>query len=232
MVTLVLKNLIETRGTLTLTDYDLVTAGDESIWNPGTPLYCAPDAKRDDKAHPSQDVFALGAALYHLASDREPFPVGDKTHGVAWLQKEQEAWPLLAQFIDKATSLSKSDRFKTAMDALQWLKHQTTDDAGEVLGEEPTGPDGLGKSSSDNGRNVDVLQPMQVPWLLELLKMYPGSPKGNVETRGLDSRFALSTYVETPLENEIVDLLCERVVRLVVLCGKRGATAKPHFYST
>jgi len=67
-----------------------------------------------------------------------------------------------------------------------------------------------------------VRSPQEVPWLKSVLQVYPGSRHGNVETRGLDSDFALDTYVETALEQKLFDELSSRRVRLIILCGNAG----------
>ncbi|MFO7774777.1 MAG: hypothetical protein R6W89_03170 [Candidatus Hydrogenedentota bacterium] len=62
----------------------------------------------------------------------------------------------------------------------------------------------------------------EVPWLKELLQVQPGSPWGNVETRGLDSSFARETYVETELDRQVADAVRGKTVSLVILCGNAG----------
>ena len=62
----------------------------------------------------------------------------------------------------------------------------------------------------------------EVPWLKELLQVQPGSPWGNVETRGLDSNFARDTYVETELDRQVADAIRGKTVSLVILCGNVG----------
>ena len=64
--------------------------------------------------------------------------------------------------------------------------------------------------------------PQQVPWLKQLLSTYAGCPTGNIETRGLDSRFAKQTYVPTSLEAELEELIRTKKVQLVILCGNAG----------
>src|SRR5262249_7221309 len=55
-----------------------------------------------------------------------------------------------------------------------------------------------------------------------VLQVYPGGAYGNVETRGLDSTFAVDTYVETTLEDSLFDDILARRVRLTILCGNAG----------
>lgn len=60
------------------------------------------------------------------------------------------------------------------------------------------------------------------PWLSDLLSSYPGALHGNAETRGLDSSFALATYVPTALDDTLLkDILACRV-SLVILFGNAG----------
>ncbi|MFP4192035.1 MAG: hypothetical protein ACLFU6_08195, partial [Candidatus Hydrogenedentota bacterium] len=56
----------------------------------------------------------------------------------------------------------------------------------------------------------------------ELLRVQPGSPWGNVETRGLDSGFARDTYVETELDRHVADAIRGKAVSLVILGGNAG----------
>jgi hypothetical protein len=67
-----------------------------------------------------------------------------------------------------------------------------------------------------------VLTDNEVPWLEQILQSYPGSPRGNAETRGLDSPFARQTYVETKLDTILAQEVAEGRVSLVVLCGNAG----------
>ena len=67
-----------------------------------------------------------------------------------------------------------------------------------------------------------VRREQRVEWLRGLLQSYPGSRWGNQETRGLDSAFAMETYVKTALEAALHDDVRARRVRLVVLCGNAG----------
>jgi len=62
----------------------------------------------------------------------------------------------------------------------------------------------------------------QVPRLLDILRSYPGSLKGNDETRGLDSEFSELTYVETKLDRGLYDEIINNTVSLVILCGNAG----------
>ena len=67
-----------------------------------------------------------------------------------------------------------------------------------------------------------TLSPQVVPRLTELLSAYPGSRHGNAETRGLDSRFAEETYVDTGLDKTLQREVRDGEVDLIILFGNAG----------
>ena len=210
------RNLICDHGGLTLTDYDLVTVVGKSSWGIGASAYCSPEAQRREPLEPSDDFFALVASLFEVAFNHPAFPSPhgaiDKGHGLDWRTSEREALPKLAAFFDQATHPDRSRRFSNAQAVVSALT---------ALGEVPTSTT---DSVAVTVAVTEVVQrsPQQVEWLDSLLRIYPGSPHGNIETRGLDSDFALATYVETPLEEALFHSLRERKIRLVILCGNAG----------
>ena len=64
--------------------------------------------------------------------------------------------------------------------------------------------------------------PQEEPWLNELLRSYPGGMHGNRETRGLDSDYAMRTYVPTALDESLYKRITDRSVALIILCGNAG----------
>ncbi len=134
----------------------------------------------------------------------------DKGKGLDWREGERESLPRLAAFLDQATDPDRSRRFTDAAAAFKTLTpaHEVS-----VTADAPQAP-----------AIPEIIQRSQgkVEWLDSLLRIYPGSPHGNKETRGLDSEFALATYVETPLEQALFDSLRARTTRLVLLCGNAG----------
>jgi hypothetical protein len=71
--------------------------------------------------------------------------------------------------------------------------------------------------------NEDVVRrPLQNFWLSQLLSAYPGAPHGNKETRGLDSDFAVHTYVKTRLDRVLREAILSGGARLVILFGNAG----------
>lgn len=206
------RNLIRDGGSLTLTDYDLVTPVNQVAWGVGASAYSSPEAQRREPLTFSDDLFALAASVFEVAFDRTPFrsPKGslDKGSGLDWDNGEKDSLPRLAAFLDKATSPDKAFRFVDAFSALSYLAQL----AG-VPPEENPDP----KSTPPIQRSKQ-----EVSWLNSLLRIYPGSPHGNIETRGLDSDFALATYVDSELEEALFQSVIGRATCLVLLCGNAG----------
>jgi serine/threonine protein kinase len=209
------RNLIHHRGGLTLTDYDLVTTIGHPSWGVGAVFYCSPEAQRREPLQPSDDVFALAAALFEVAFDRNTFssPRGaiDKSHGLDWRLGDRDSLPKLADFLDRATQADPQRRFKDAQEACAFLR-TLAKPAEEETSAVPAAPEAVLIQRTNQ----------QVTWLNSLLQIYPGSPHGNSETRGLDSEFAVATYVQTPLEEALFGSLQSRQTRLVILCGNAG----------
>ncbi len=209
------RNLIHHRGGLTLTDYDLVTPIGRPAWGVGALLYCSSEAQRRCPLQPSDDIFALAATLFEVAFDHHSFPSPhgaiDKLHGLDWRPGERDSLPKFADFLDRATQADPQRRFKDAQEATAFLNtlETPTEEAPAVAGS--AAPPLLTQRTNQH-----------VEWLNSLLRIYPGSPHGNSETRGLDSDFALATYVQTPLEEALFAALQNRQTRLVVLCGNAG----------
>ena len=206
------RNLICDHGGLSLTDYDLITAVGKQSWGTGATAYCSPEAQRREALAPSDDFFALAASLFEVAFNHPAFhsPHGamDKGHGLDWRTGERESLPKLAAFLDQATHPDRARRYDNAGAAIKVLA--SFSDVPSAAAGPPI--------------EVEAVQNSQqhVEWLDSLLRIYPGSPHGNIETRGLDSEFALATYVETPLEESLFDSVSNRTTRLVLLCGNAG----------
>src|SRR5207237_478460 len=125
---------------------------------------------------------------------------------------ERNSLPKLTEFLDRAASADRTRRFKDGQEALTFLNTLAKPEA-EVSEARAHAPKPTLLVQRAN---------QQVHWLNSLLRIYPGSPHGNSETRGLDSDFALATYVQTPLEEALFDALKTRQTRLVILCGNAG----------
>ncbi len=203
------RNIIERAGLVVLTDYD--TVADSGSSQPSfNPLYCSASVQRGDGALPSDDLFALSASIFQTVFDREPFLHGSerrKDQGLNWLGLEGASWPSIRAFLDRATNPDISQRFSSARDALEFLSK-------------------LSSSESDVGlappQPAKTLAPQIAPRLRQLLSAYPGSRHGNAETRGLDSTFAVETYVETELDRRLRGEVDRGEVDLVILFGNAG----------
>ena len=226
---------------LVLTDYDFVTPVGDPPSTPGTILYGSPNRVRKGTARPSDDLFALAASFFHVLFDKEPFVHGgrqEKKRGLNWKHGDRDAYPRVADFMDRATDPDSQRRFVSVAEALQALRAppptDTTSPSDDAEAKEPS-PDKqpAGTSNDDPApppHKPPVLpviapaerRPNEVPWLRSLLQSYPGSRWGNQETRGLDSDFAKRTYVETDLERVLYRKVRDRQARLVVLCGNAG----------
>jgi serine/threonine protein kinase len=207
-------NIIVHHGEVTLTDYDLVTQNRTKASGCGSVMFCSPQSEQREPLTFSDDVFALAASLFRAVTDREPFaPQGasfNKSKGAQWLESENTEMPFFTEFVSRATSPIPEQRFASAMAALDWLESKL----------KPPEP---AKTDEPVATMLPTtLTPNEVPWLKSILQVYPGGAYGNLETRGLDSTFAVDTYVETVLENNLFDDILARRVRLIILCGNAG----------
>lgn len=206
------KNIILSGSEVTLTDYDLSTeAGEKPLG--GTEPYTSPTVEKRISINPSDDIYALAASFFDVLFDSYPFKYDDKIikeKGINWAGLNRSAYPRLAEFLDKALHPEPEERYGSAIEALSVIKEliHATDTDIEIRLPELASPDKL----TDN----------EVPWLLNILQSYPASPKGNAETRGLDSEFAELTYVETELDNILIKEILDGKVNLVILCGNAG----------
>jgi len=200
-------NMIVNGSDLVLTDYDNVTPLGTKFDSPGTVAYCSPSFEFGLNATPSDDIFALSASFFKVLFDRNPFQYGgniEKTKGLNWSDIDSSEYVDLANFLNKATSPNSEERFNNVVDALTNLDSYKP--SIETIFED---------EHTERNKN-------EVRWLKSVLKSYPGSLYGNSETRGLDTDFAASTYVETILEKSLIKAINERTVSLVVLCGNAG----------
>jgi len=199
-------NIIVQGGAVVLTDYD--TATDiNAMPRGGTVPYASPAVQNRTAIRAADDVYALAASFFHLLTDRDPFTYGAerrKDLGLNW--EGVSGLDVLRPFLERATSPLIDDRFSDALAARQYLlsKRQSEGDSDSQQAAPPN------------------LSANTVPWLHNLLSAYPGSRYGNRETRGLDSDFALATYVETRLDDVIFDEIEGGKVNLVILFGNAG----------
>jgi serine/threonine protein kinase len=121
-----LGNLIVNENRISIIDLDSIVPTGEVSQFLGTTPYMPSDFLEHRVAHPSHDVFALAAAMFHLIFDHEPFLFSGQYRrncGVNWEPIAAHEWELgrIRQFIDKATAEDPNDRFRSASHALQWI---------------------------------------------------------------------------------------------------------------
>jgi serine/threonine protein kinase len=201
------RNIIVQGGAVILTDYDTATDAGGAPRG-GTVPYASPAVQGRGTIQCSDDVYALAATLFHILTDRDPFTYGAerrKDRGLNW--QAISDLEVLRPFLDRATSPHAEDRFPDALVARQFLVGLRV---GEDVGNAP------------EPETPPALAPNTVAWLRSLLSAYPGSRHGNSETRGLDSEFALATYVETRLDDVLLEEIDSGMVNLVILFGNAG----------
>lgn len=204
------RNIIVDGSNITLTDFDTAT----NIGNLAlgcNPIYCPPEIQSGLPVEFSDDVYALAATMFCTLFDLPPFHHGttaNKSLGLNWQQIDKSQWERLVKFLNRATHSDRSQRFASAMEAQLFVRN---------LIQPKISDDGVYIPEPRTIRTDNV-----VPWLSQLLQSYPGSPKGNAETRGLDSDFAKMTYVETALDKILAEDIRNRQVSLVILCGNAG----------
>ncbi len=233
-----LGNIIESHGELALVDYDLLLRQGEPVSSIGTPLYAPPDKVTGQPAKCADDVYSLAAAVFHATFGIEPFWFGGERRceaGLNWDGHDRSAWGWIADFLDHATSPQPDGRFSNALAALQWIRQRKS--AVPALPDVSAVPDAEGRgellsTTSETAPFAMTVEPadlsavasdaiisetvatgrtaQRIKCLRELLATYPGSPRGNIETRGLDSDFAKNTYVPTSLEAEVEDQIKRR----------------------
>lgn len=206
------KNIIVSGGDITLIDYDAVI---ESGSKPriDTATYSSPTVQQLKSIVPSDDIFALATTFFHVLFDREPFRFGanfEKSRGLNWEGLNTDELPLVVQFLRKATHADPTQRFRDGAEAKNFIARLLRPESQvdlilttDIAGNEP-------------------LTPNIVPRLLDILFSYPGSLRGNRETRGLDTDFAVETYVETALDRTLYEEIMARKVSLVILFGNAG----------
>ena len=201
------RNIIVQGGEVVLTDYDTVS-DDASVPRQRNPIYATKAVESGTVIHPGDDIFALAAGMFHVLFDKAPFLFGaqrEKNRGLNWENVEIGGLDRVVAFLNRATAPIEAERFNDARAALQFLAPTQTDNPDTPIA--PVAP---------------VLTAQVAPRLSELLSAYPGSRHGNAETRGLDSNFAVATYVRTQLDEALRDEIEQDLVSLVILFGNAG----------
>lgn len=223
-------NMIVSGTRLVLTDYDCVTRVGTSSHSPGTVLYSPPSREQGHGAAPSDDLFALGASFFHVLFEREPFGNEgnrDKERGLNWDGVSRDDYPLVSEFLDRATTPDPTNRFASTAEALTMLsppRHTAgaAENSTQIVSKGITAGKKSFPTDPKKESKFEERRKNEIEWLELLLQSFPGSRWGNSETRGLDSEFAAATYVETNLEQTLYRDIVGRRISLVILCGNAG----------
>ncbi len=221
------RNLIVSGDDLVVIDYDHVVTIGDTVEGFGTPDY-SPYGPKGKKAEPANDFYSLAASFFKVLYNREPFRHGGdlaKDRGLYWEGLDRERYGVISDFMDKATHPDRSLRFTSAQQALAFLdgKFETqvakrSTAAPKVAGEAAKKTIEVASSiASESERNDN-----EIDFLHSILQSYPGSKRGNHETRGLDTEFAEETYVQTKLFDVLLEDIKERRRSLIILCGNAG----------
>lgn len=200
------RNIIVQGGEVVLTDYDTVTEAGKPVRS-RNPLYASHSVENGAPIQRGDDLFALAASFFHVLFDTDPFDFAGqrvKNRGLNWEEEKSKGLDLVAEFMRRATTPIEGDRFEDARAASSFLTAATAKDVAVAASLPPP------------------LSANTAPRLAELLSAYPGSRHGNSETRGLDSPFAVTTYVETRLDDVLRQEIEKDEVKLAILFGNAG----------
>jgi serine/threonine protein kinase len=196
----------EDENRVTLTDYDGVTPAGQALQR-YNPVYASSAVREERPASPADDIVALAASIYTALTERQPFAWGtvvDPTCGLDLSDPIFAEIPQVTDFLRRAVATNAG--FEDADDVLRYVA-------------------ALREETEQRGAMVQVdapRRPQEVPRLLGILSAYPGSRYGNHETRGLDSPFAVETYVPTELDDRLLRYVEDPGVNLVILLGNAG----------
>lgn len=210
------SNILVDDDRVLLIDYDLASPVGALTAAPGTIPYCSPERRLRLPAQASDDVYALAASLFHVVTGRTPFAKGDEgdsNSGLGWTSDERAKLPVLSRIFDIAADPQPTRRFETAGAARRRMKAERS---------QATSSSFLQNEAPALAERSIQLQPNVVDRVKEILSAYPGSRFGNAETRGLDSRFARDTYVDTGLDASLLQSIESGKVSLIILCGNAG----------
>jgi len=132
--------LLDTQGTLWITDFGLAKADDSDDLTHtgdvvGTLRYMAPERLRG-RADPRSDVYALGATLYELLALRPAFPYSDRLELMERIAREDPPSPRreepriprdLETIVRKAMARDPADRYRSAAELAEDLHRFRSD---------------------------------------------------------------------------------------------------------
>ncbi len=193
----------ENNKSFILIDYDSVVEIGSTPKFRNNNLYNSPNLRSGNSILPKDDLYSISITLLDCMLEDSPFHYQNKLNlerGINWELFEKFK---LTKFIKILKELIENSSIRDASEAISFINSES------ILKNHPK-PILIAKDKKRNER------------LLDILKTYPGSLRGNIETRGLDSNFAVNTYIKTSLEIEILDKIKKRELKLLILLGNAG----------
>jgi serine/threonine protein kinase len=193
----------EDSSPIKLIDFGVATDALEAQTSVGTPRYRAPEIDIGGTWSESADIYSLATIIIEQLIGRLPYEVQDgvahKTVVVAPTRFEEAiAGAQLLAVLFRAAAPDPSVRYRTAAEFRDALR-AGLDATPVVIGSPVINP------------HVDLLR-----------ATYRNSTIGNADNRGLDSQFAIETYVETRLDHDLLPRIANGEFQLVVLTGNPG----------
>jgi serine/threonine protein kinase len=194
----------EDSSPIKLIDFGVATDAPDAQTSVGTPRYRAPEIDRGGTWSENSDIYSLAVILIELLIGRLPYEVTDNTVAVKHIvlpptpAEEALAGAGLLRVLFQAASPDRGVRYRTAAEFRDALA-AALDALPAVVGTEVINPD------------VDLIR-----------AAYRNSKIGNADNKGLDSVFAVETYVATRLDRELLPRIADGDFRLVVLTGNPG----------
>lgn len=188
-----------------LIDFGLATGVSDTTTAVGTPRYRAPEIDHGGAWTSSCDIYSLAVILFQLLTGRLPFQLDEGIAKKALLVAPTEA--------------EKSEFGAQLLDVLLWA---ASPDVGERCPDATTFWNDLRQAALAVGVPEPDGEPLVNSFVAGLRRLYRNSRLGNGDNRGLDSQFALDTYVPTDLDTELIPRLLAGEHRLVILSGNPG----------
>ncbi len=216
------RNIVLSNGEPIIINYDEVRRTYEQYATIQRNPYYPPAHLAGKWITPSDDIHALANCFLFLLFGKDPISKYDRDQW-NWREELRHDYPTLAIFLEKAIQPVSSNRFVSAGEVLHFLS--SVSQSNEMHVDSRTFRSLMEESLNHSLAEANALPPIlpnRIPWLLSLLKSYPGSKWGNSETRGLDTEFAENTYVPTELEETLYQDILDKKIRLLILCGNAG----------
>ncbi|MEU5165356.1 methylation-associated defense system protein kinase MAD6 [Streptomyces mutomycini] len=228
------SNLLWTDDGVKLIDFGIAKTSDSSEGHTYTsPRYSPPDLDQvpaDAGGYTDRDLFGLGVTLYEaLTGGNYPWDANRPLPGVRPVDPRTaysgfgDLAPGFAGTILRAVSPYRAERFTTAEEMLRALEDLQS--ARDVSASAPSSPPRSQvpptPPAADSAEEVEPSEPNSNPFVGHLQTLYSQSHRSNRGTRGLDPR-AMSVYIETALDRELIPALRRGEHALVVVTGNAG----------